>query len=143
MADSNDIGYGKPPKATRFVSGKSGNPNGRPKGSQNLSTVLHKAVRQRVTVTENGRARQVTKLEAILIQLINKALRGDVGAVHELRYWIQFLEDSVQTGSQSAVSHENDEAVIASALERIRQAESLQADGETDSAKADSIEEER
>ena len=30
-----DVGYGKPPAATRFKSGKSGNPRGRPKGSAN------------------------------------------------------------------------------------------------------------
>jgi hypothetical protein len=26
-----EIGYGKPPRHTRFVKGRSGNPNGRPK----------------------------------------------------------------------------------------------------------------
>lgn len=30
-----DIGYGKPPKATRFEKGQSGNPAGRPRGSKN------------------------------------------------------------------------------------------------------------
>ena len=30
-----DVGYGKPPAATRFKSGQSGNPHGRPKGSTN------------------------------------------------------------------------------------------------------------
>ena len=29
-----EVGYGKPPKATRFQPGKSGNPKGRPKGSR-------------------------------------------------------------------------------------------------------------
>ena len=31
---SYEVGYGKPPKATRFQPGKSGNPKGRPKGSR-------------------------------------------------------------------------------------------------------------
>jgi hypothetical protein len=35
------VGYGKPPKATRFKPGVSGNPRGRPKGSQNRRPALH------------------------------------------------------------------------------------------------------
>jgi hypothetical protein len=32
------VGYGRPPLATRFRAGQSGNPRGRPKGARNLST---------------------------------------------------------------------------------------------------------
>jgi hypothetical protein len=32
------VGYGRPPLATRFKLGQSGNPNGRPKGSLNQKT---------------------------------------------------------------------------------------------------------
>jgi len=40
-AASYDVGYGKPPKATRFKAGQSGNPRGRPKGSRNKRPALH------------------------------------------------------------------------------------------------------
>ena len=136
-------GYRKPPKNTQFVKGQSGNPNGRPKGSQNLATLLNKIARQRVQVTENGRSREITKFEAILVQLVNKALRGDVSAIHELRYWIQLLEDSVQAGPLSSVKHENDDAVMASIVERIRQSENLPSDNATNSAEVDPSEEEK
>ena len=122
MADD-VIGYGKPPKRNQFVKGQSGNPSGRPKGSQNLASVLNTTIRQRIKVTENGRVRFTTKFEAILAQLVNKALRGDVHATHELRYWLQFLEESLQTNSQPLVSRENDEVVMQRALERLRQTE--------------------
>jgi hypothetical protein len=34
------VGYGKPPKDTRFKKGQSGNPRGRAPGAKNLKTLL-------------------------------------------------------------------------------------------------------
>ena len=67
---------------------RSGNPKGRPKGSQNLAAILAKAGRQRIKVTENGRTRYITKFEAIMLQLVNKAVSGDLKAIHVLQLWI-------------------------------------------------------
>jgi len=125
MSDNNSdkIGYGKPPKHTQFVKGKSGNPKGRPKGSQNLATLLQKITRQRVTVTENGRSREISKAEAILVQMVNKALRGDLNATHELRFWSQWLEDSAKATTPLPALQANDNAVIANIIERARLAD--------------------
>jgi Family of unknown function (DUF5681) len=35
------VGCRRPPKATRFTAGKSGNPRGRPKGSRSVGALLH------------------------------------------------------------------------------------------------------
>jgi hypothetical protein len=70
-------GYGRPPTRTQFRKGRSGNPKGRPRGSRNASTRLDEALKEQVVVSENGQRRKVTKLEAILKQLVNKAAQGD------------------------------------------------------------------
>ena len=135
------VGFGKPPKSTQFTKGQSGNPTGRPKGSQNLSAVFFRTMRQRVKVTEGGRARYITKFEAIVVQLSNKAVQGDLNAIHELRYWIQRLEESVESVSQPIISRENDEAILARALERIRNSEVLPSENKEDSADTNPIKE--
>ena len=75
------VGYGRPPLATRFRPGQSGNPRGRPKGARNFSTVIASALSERVAVTENRRRRRITKLEAAIKQLVNRAAAGDPRAI--------------------------------------------------------------
>ena len=74
------VGYGRPPLASRFRLGQSGNPRGRPKGALNFSTVIASALSERVAVTENGRRRRITKLEAAIKQLVNRAAAGEARA---------------------------------------------------------------
>jgi hypothetical protein len=135
VADNNEIpeiGYCKPPQNTKFSKGRSGNPKGRPKGSQNLATILAKTGRELVKVTENGRTRHITKLQASVTQLANKAASGDARAIHELLFWNKLFEDSVQAALPSAVPHERDNSVMANILERIRKSDSQSSDETTD-----------
>jgi Family of unknown function (DUF5681) len=72
-----EVGYGRPPKATRFAPGKSGNPRGRPKGSRSVGAILKGVMSQKVTVSEGGRMRRVSRVELMLLRLVNNAARGD------------------------------------------------------------------
>jgi Family of unknown function (DUF5681) len=56
-----EVGYGKPLRETRFKQGQSGNVRGRPRGSKNLATVMLKELSERLTISENGRRRKITK----------------------------------------------------------------------------------
>ena len=46
-----EVGYGKPPRQTRFRKGQSGNPRGRSPGTKNLKTLLNDALNEPVIVT--------------------------------------------------------------------------------------------
>jgi hypothetical protein len=86
------IGYRRPPVATRFQAGVSGNPRGRPKGSKNLASVIATTLSERVAVTENGRRRRITKLEATVKQLVNRAASGEARSLKLLFTLVQASE---------------------------------------------------
>ena len=79
--DDAAVGYGKPPKWSQFKEGKSGNPDGRPRGSTNaLPTIVLDAVTAQVSIREKGRKRKVTELELTLKAAIEDAKTGDLEA---------------------------------------------------------------
>jgi hypothetical protein len=82
--DSYETGYKKPPKHTRFQKGRSGNPKGRPKVPKNLPALILKIFGEKVVVKSHGKTHSMTKLEAALVQLVNKALSGDIKAFREV-----------------------------------------------------------
>ncbi|MCW2349179.1 DUF5681 domain-containing protein [Sphingobium sp. B12D2B] len=78
MADDDgyEVGYGRPPKHTRFQKGRSGNPSGKKRPQEGPGQIFHRLLRESVTVSENGRKRTMAKLEVVLSQIINKAASG-------------------------------------------------------------------
>jgi hypothetical protein len=85
-----EVGYCKPPKAKRFVKGKSGNPNGRPpsclpKGAPTtLVGSLMKELEALITMMEGGRPKKVTKQRALIKNLVNRAMNGSSRAVAQV-----------------------------------------------------------
>jgi hypothetical protein len=70
------VGYGRPPKASRFKKGQSGNPSGRPKKQPSFPELLEKELRASVNIQEGGHLRTITKKEAIVKGMTNKAMKG-------------------------------------------------------------------
>jgi Family of unknown function (DUF5681) len=87
-----EIGYGKPPRQTRFKQGQSGNVRGRPRGSKNFATSLMKGLNERVTISENGRRRKITMRETITKQALNKAAAGNSSLIRMLFNHLPMLE---------------------------------------------------
>jgi hypothetical protein len=78
---SYEVGYRRPPKATQFKAGKSGNPRGRPKGTRTVGAILQDILQQRIPVTENGKTRRLPALEVILRRLTHDAMRSEPRAL--------------------------------------------------------------
>jgi hypothetical protein len=83
---SYEVGYGKPPEATRFVKGKSGNPKGRPRGSKNKmpalneerlrGIILEEAYRE-IKVKDGAKEVSVPIAQAVMRSIAVNAVRGD------------------------------------------------------------------
>jgi hypothetical protein len=87
MADSDDddgVGYQRPPKASQFRKGHSGNPRGRPKGATSFKTDLAAELRETLVLTENGREKRITKQRALIKTLTAAAIKKDIRAVSAL-----------------------------------------------------------
>lgn len=84
MSGNYEVGYGKPPKKSQFKPGESGNKKGRPKGAKNTSVLLKEIADSKVSIVENGQTKKVAKRAAVLMQLINKSIKGDTKAINIL-----------------------------------------------------------
>jgi hypothetical protein len=108
-----EVGYGKPPRDTRFPKGQSGNPRGRPPGAKNLKTLLSEALNEPVIVTENGGRRKVTKRQAIVTQLVNRSATADFRAIKILLDIVRDIERQTEpTAPETADFSEADEKVL-------------------------------
>jgi Family of unknown function (DUF5681) len=107
-----EVGYCKPPKATRFKPGQSGNLEGRRKGARNLKTDLLEELRTLVEVTTNGGVRRITTQKAILRALVEKARDGDVRAIQHFFSLIDRLIDDDRSEAPATGLESNDRAIL-------------------------------
>jgi hypothetical protein len=135
-ATSRQVGFRRPPEATRFQKGVSGNPRGRPRGSLNVATAFAKALREKVVINEHGKRKTVTKLEAAMKQVVNKGASGDLRAVVQVVALAQYAEakQSVQNLQDPVIADVDKEVIegIVKRFQETRQQESSEVHGGND-----------
>jgi hypothetical protein len=97
------IGYKNPPKETRFKPGQSGNPKGRPRGSQNFKTDVKATLQTPIDLTTSGAPQKISTQRAALLRLREKALKGDQRALDRLLSLAQLFNNEPNS-SQTALS---------------------------------------
>jgi Family of unknown function (DUF5681) len=107
------VGYRHPPKATQFKAGKSGNPKGRPKGSQPVGSMLRDIIQQKVAVTEGGKTRKIPALEVMFRRLANDAMRSDKGAIKFLLSLVDRYSESPEAKIELNEMLAEDEEILA------------------------------
>lgn len=124
-----EVGYGRPPKHTRFQKGQSGNPKGRPKGAKNLKTDLEEELQESITVTVEGKQRRISKQRALIKSFVAKALKGEIRASTTLFNLILKTVEPAREADVDAPLTEEEEAALALLIERAQFMIAPQTDG--------------
>ena len=89
--DDGKVGYGRPPRHTRWKKGQSGDPRKRkPRRPETTVDLLDRLLTSKIAITFNGEPRTVTTLEAIVLSALQKAIAGDIRAVRTLAKYQEF-----------------------------------------------------
>lgn len=101
-AGNEKVGYGRPPVASRFKPGQSGNPSGKRKARPSLSQRLDRILAEIVPVTEGGKSKRMPKEEVFLRQLVTRAIAGDRQSARLILDYLQRRQESAPPGAASA-----------------------------------------
>lgn len=122
--DEYEVGFGKPPKATRFKKGQSGNPKGRPKGSRNYSTLVEEMLNAPVTIRENGKTKTVSTLEAAFKRIMQMAVNGNIKALFRLLELAAEMEIRKQGSDENSGLTNSDQEILERFLQRRQEGDS-------------------
>lgn len=106
-------GYKNPPLHTRWKKGQSGNPQGKRRGRKNYRTELFDELADKVTVTENGRRRSLTKQTLIIKRMVADAVKGDARARDQLWRFMSLFDTADDDSKAVAPTSAEDADILA------------------------------
>ncbi len=93
-----EVGYGRPPRATRFQPGRSGNPHGRPKKPKSIREKFERELARKVAVREDGRVKKIPKIDLWVRRVIADAIKGSHPASRILIEMRSASDDEIAQG---------------------------------------------
>jgi Family of unknown function (DUF5681) len=100
-----EVGYGRPPKATRWKKGQCGNPNRvRKRAPKRVVEMIDEFFAAEIDVVENGISRRVSNFEAIVLQLWRKAVTTT--SKRAVNVLLKYLEFAASRGGMSVFAVE-------------------------------------
>jgi len=117
MTDERDH---RPPRKGQFKPGQSGNRYGRPPGSKNIRTYVNKYLNEKIPIIENGKTRTIPRAEAIAIQLVNQAAKGEPKGLAAVMSFTREFDAAVSDLRPNALARAADAIVLEDIIARIR-----------------------
>ena len=94
-----EVGYKRPPKATQWKKGQSGNPQRRhPAPALSALETIDSHLLRSIDVVENGVPKKVTVLAAIIVQLWQKEIAGDQRALGVRLKYEEIARETAERG---------------------------------------------
>jgi hypothetical protein len=84
-----EVGYGKPPKGTRWSKGTSGNPRGRPKKKISIQDLLIQELNKSQRVVDEGVQKRLTTKEIIVKRACRKLMQET--SIKELKQILEMI----------------------------------------------------
>jgi hypothetical protein len=108
--DRDPVGYGNPPRHTRFKPGTSGNPKGRPLRNQEgvLIEIIGKELYQPVRIQQDGHSLVLPRIQVAVRRMTVDAMKGLPQAVRGMVQLAQLHDQELatKTAKQPAMSQE-------------------------------------
>ena len=120
-----DVGYGRPPKHSRFRKGESGNPRGPKKGSRALKTDLDQALKATLTINVGGKKRKGTTQALAMFTLAAKAATGDLRASRLLADLVLNVFGAGERGGGETKLSKQDAELLDRILDRLEEPDAL------------------
>jgi Family of unknown function (DUF5681) len=101
-----EVGYGKPPKHSRFKPGNNANPKGRPKRKPAaIAEIIDNVLDGRAEYRERGRTKKATRRELTVKSHVKRALGGDLKSIEAILLLRAHAQTSGDTGGPTARDH--------------------------------------
>ena len=116
----------------QFGAGNRANPAGRPPKGKSMLEEVARELRAKVTITENGKRKQVSKLAANAKQIANQGASGDLKAAKMAVDLAHRADKDRDPAPAPARLSDNDREITMRFIERLRATELFEESGDVD-----------
>jgi hypothetical protein len=103
------VGYGKPPVATRWKTGQSGNPKGKKKGTQSLKQIFLEEANKKIALKNANGVQRISQIKAVMAVCFAEAFKGKPKMLEKLLVFAkEYLPPPAPETAQDAIDKLNE-----------------------------------